>query len=89
MTHREDPNLSATDESYIDESFNITRNPAADVFSSTYIEPGIFTTSKSGSNLTPKSRRITTFPVNMPIDVRLQLNIERQRMQRGASQKRS
>jgi hypothetical protein len=79
-----DPNQSA-----INDSFNITGNPAADIFSSTCIEPGVVTRSKSGSNLTPKSRRLKIFPVETPIDVRRKLNIERQRMQRSASLKRS
>jgi hypothetical protein len=73
----------------INDSFNITGNPAADIFSSTYIEPGVVTRSKSGSNLTPKSRKLKIFPVDTPIDVRRKLNIERQRMQRSASLKRS
>jgi hypothetical protein len=84
-----DPNQSVKNESLNNELFNLTGNPAADVFSSTYIEPGIVTRSKRGSNLTPKSRRLKTFPVETPIDVRRRLNIERQRMQRSASLKRS
>jgi hypothetical protein len=77
-----DPNQSV-----INESFYITGNPAADIFSSTYIEPGVVTRSKSGSNLTPKSHRLKIYPVETPIDVRRKLNIEGQRMQSSASLK--